>query len=66
MAFAHVCATIPNFMILEWQAREALAKLTDPAEMKDGFVTLPDKPGIGIEINPDAVKEVLMPDSKPL
>ena len=66
MAFAHVCATIPNFMILEWQAREALAKLTDPADMKAGFVTLPDKPGIGIEINPDAVKEVLAPGSQPL
>jgi galactonate dehydratase len=66
MAFAHVCSTVPNFMILEWAFRDPLNRLTDAADMKDGFLSLPDKPGIGIEINDDAVKEVLDPASKPL
>lgn len=53
-------------MILEWALRDAQAKLTDAADMKDGFLTLPDKPGIGIEVKDDGLKELMDPASKPL
>lgn len=63
VAYAHVCSTIPNFRILEWAHyyNDALNALTDKADYKDGFVTLSERPGIGIEINEDAVKERLEP-----
>jgi galactonate dehydratase len=66
VAFAHVCASIPNFMILEWVLRDTQARLTDAADLKNGVLTLPDKPGIGIEVKDDGLKEVLDPTSKPL
>ena len=58
-AFGHVCATVPNFMILEWvYGRTAQDKLTSAPNLKNGFLELTDAPGIGIEINEDAVKEL--------
>jgi galactonate dehydratase len=60
-AAAHVCATVPNMLVLEWthKGEPAYDSLTTLPEYKDGYVTVPDRPGIGIEINPDAVKERL-------
>ena len=66
VAFAHVCATVPNFLILEWLQRDGFDSLTQPANYSAGFVTVPDKPGIGIEVNDDAVKERLEPGFKAL
>jgi galactonate dehydratase len=67
VAFGHVCASVPNFMILEWMyGRKEQDVLTEPATLKDGFLTLPEKPGIGIELVEDAVKEALDPGSKML
>jgi galactonate dehydratase len=63
-AFAHVCATVPNFLILEWGGgifNKQFTGLTTDADYRDGFVHLPDKPGIGIEVNEAAVKELLEP-----
>ena len=58
-AFGHVCATVPNFMILEWvYGRTAQDKLTSAPNLRNGFLELTDAPGIGIEINEDAVKEL--------
>jgi galactonate dehydratase len=66
-AFAHVCATVPNFMILEWiYGRTSQDHLTTPANLKDGFVELTEAPGIGVEVNQDAVKELLEPGGKTL
>jgi galactonate dehydratase len=60
-AAAHVCATVPNMLILEWTHRgePAYDSLTTLPEYKDGYVTVPDKPGIGVEIHADALKERL-------
>jgi galactonate dehydratase len=56
-AFAHVCATVPNFLILEWSyGRKELDALTTHPQLKAGYVQVPDTPGIGIELNEDAVK----------
>jgi galactonate dehydratase len=62
MAAAHVCASVPNFMILEWQIyfhRDAMFKeiVTFDGEMVvDGFIPLSEKPGIGVDINEEAMR----------
>ena len=59
MAYAHVCAGIPNFFILEWGF--FFASLNDLIRTRpryeDGFVHLSEAPGIGIEVNDDAIRE---------
>ena len=54
MAAAHVCATMPNFLILELGFGEVpwRAELIDPPETFDrGIQALTDRPGLGIELN---------------
>ncbi|HRJ30085.1 MAG TPA: mandelate racemase/muconate lactonizing enzyme family protein [Cyclobacteriaceae bacterium] len=64
MAAAHVCASVPNFMILEWQ----IYYHTDPmwkeivtfegTEFVDkGFIKVSDKPGIGVDMNEEGLKK---------
>jgi galactonate dehydratase len=67
MASAHVCASVPNFLILEWQIyfhREPMFKEIvsfDGPMIVDGFLPLSDKPGIGVEINEDAARRYAAP-----
>jgi galactonate dehydratase len=63
MASCHVCASVPNFLILEWQSyfhtdpmfREIVKY--DGDWVKDSFITLSEKPGIGVELNEEAMKK---------
>ena len=64
MATAHVCASVPNFLIMEWQSyfrTQPMYKeivIFDEADwVKDSFVTVSDKPGIGVDLNIDAMKK---------
>lgn len=63
MASCHVCASVPNFMILEWQIyfhKNPMFKeivTFDGPMVKDGFIMLSEKPGIGVEINEDGMKK---------
>jgi galactonate dehydratase len=63
MASSHVCAAVPNFMILEWQIyfhTNPMYKeiVTYEGEMVvDGFIPLSEKPGIGVEINDEGLKK---------
>lgn len=63
MASAHVCATVPNFLILEWQSyfhTDPMFKeiVTYEGEwVKNSFITVSEKPGIGVEINEEAMKK---------
>jgi galactonate dehydratase len=63
MASCHVCATVPNFLILEWQSyfhTDPMFKEIvhyDGEWVKDSFITLSEKPGIGVDINQDAMKK---------
>jgi galactonate dehydratase len=63
LAYAHVCSTIPNFMILEWGAyfSETLNRVVKLPPVQNGFFEVPDTPGIGAEINQDALDEMLLP-----
>lgn len=56
MAAAHVCATLPNFEILELAFGEVpwRAETVVPAEeVRGGLLAVPDRPGIGYEMNPE-------------
>lgn len=67
MASCHVCASVPNFMILEWQ----IYFHTDPMfkeivtfegpMVTDGFIQLLNKPGIGVEINEEGMRKYATP-----
>lgn len=61
MASAHVCATVPNFLVLEfhWLHRDYWATITSDKTdiIKDGWITLPDRPGIGVELDETVARE---------
>jgi galactonate dehydratase len=60
MASAHVCATIPNFLVLEfhWLHRNYWSTITTSKEdiIKDGYITLTDQPGIGLELDEEVAR----------
>ena len=55
MASAHVCATVPNFLVLEfhWLHRDYWTTIIQekPDIIKDGYIELSDRPGIGLELD---------------
>jgi galactonate dehydratase len=53
-ACLHLDACIPNFLAQE-HVTLGNGYLKEPFEMVDGFVQLPDKPGLGIELNEEAL-----------
>ncbi len=60
MASAQVCATVPNFLILEfhWLHREYWTTITQDKKdiIKDGYIEMSDRPGIGLELNEEVAK----------
>ncbi|MFB3779105.1 MAG: mandelate racemase/muconate lactonizing enzyme family protein [Bryobacteraceae bacterium] len=62
-AFAHICATVPNFMLLEWGQyfNQNVTRLAGMPKYSAGFLELPETPGIGVDINESVVKELLLP-----
>ena len=65
MATAHVCATIPNFLVCEWHwvnFPDLWKNWVKEGEIIDkGFVTVPDRPGIGVEMNDEVARKAQMP-----
>ncbi|MBD3183037.1 mandelate racemase/muconate lactonizing enzyme family protein [Candidatus Poribacteria bacterium] len=68
MASCHVCASIPNFLVLEWHwlEREHWDELviTRKPIIENGYISLLDEPGLGLEINPDAIVKYMKPGCK--
>jgi galactonate dehydratase len=68
MASAHVCASVPNFLILEWQSYFHTDPMFKEIVTYDGswvdksFITVSDKPGIGVEINEEGMKKYAIPN----
>lgn len=59
IAAAHVCATLPNFQILEYAFGEVpwRAELVEPPEpVMDGELVLGERPGFGFRLNMDIVR----------
>jgi len=67
MASCHVCAAIPNFLVLEWhwfQRQELWRTMIKEGEIiQKGFVTVTDRPGIGVEMNDEAARKAQMPNT---
>lgn len=67
MAACHVCASVPNFQIMEWQIYMDTQPLWQEIVTYDGprtensFITLSEKPGIGVEINEEGMKKHAVP-----
>jgi galactonate dehydratase len=61
MASAHVCAAIPNFLVLEWHWIERLDYWRSFVKEGDiitkGWIEVPDRPGLGVEMNEEAAKK---------
>jgi galactonate dehydratase len=62
-AYAHVCSTVPNFMLLEWMHyfNARMTGLATGVDYSAGFLRVPDAPGIGVELNEAVMKELLLP-----
>jgi D-galactarolactone cycloisomerase len=67
MANAHVVAASPNGIAVEVDQtgnpfiEELLAV---PLEIKDGMLLLPDRPGLGVELNPDTIQRLALPPDR--
>ena len=65
LASAHVCATVPNFLILEfhWTKRDFWSTLIKEKRdiIKDGHIQLDDTPGIGVELDEEVAKQHQFP-----
>jgi galactonate dehydratase len=57
-ATVHLCATIPNFLITEYFVNfEPIGKevAVNPLVQQDGYITLPTAPGLGVEMDEEAM-----------
>jgi len=69
MAAAHQCSAIPNFFVAEWHALEerevwdsyVLPPTGEASVVKDGYISVSDVPGIGVELNLDSVRRNAVP-----
>ncbi|MCZ6633606.1 MAG: galactonate dehydratase [bacterium] len=55
-ASIHVMATVPNFLICEGGSVRGEGLFKDPLVFKDGFMELPTGPGLGIEMEDEAIE----------
>lgn len=56
-AAVHFAASTPNFLILEYNhptSGPLREMVREPMKLKDGYLEIPDTPGLGIELNLDA------------
>lgn len=63
MAACHVCASVPNFYVLEFHGRE-IPWWNDLCEgdkpfIRNGMMQLSERPGIGVELNDEVAKSLL-------
>lgn len=54
MANIQLCASVPNFVILEFQDGDVPWRdqvFNDPVPLKNGYLEIPTRPGLGVELN---------------
>jgi gluconate/galactonate dehydratase len=62
LAAAHLCAAIPNFLVLEFHAahvpfwNDLIDGLEEPL-IQQGFIHLPERPGLGIKLNEEVARK---------
>jgi galactonate dehydratase len=64
MACAHVCVSVPNFLIMEWQSYfhtnpmyKEMVTFDEGDWVVDSFMKVSNKPGIGVDLNVEAMKK---------
>jgi gluconate/galactonate dehydratase len=66
IASAHVAAAIPNFLALEWHGmsvpfwNDMVTGVEGPV-IQDGYITVPQGPGLGVELNLDVARRYAKP-----
>jgi galactonate dehydratase len=65
MATAHVCASVPNFLVCEWHWINHLDLwknfVKEGEIIANGYITIQDRPGIGVEMNDEVAKTKQIP-----
>ncbi len=65
MATAHVSAAIPNFLVQEWHWIDSLDLWRNCVKegeiIQKGFIALPERSGIGVEMNDDGARKAQVP-----
>jgi galactonate dehydratase len=65
MASAHVCASVPNFLVLEfhWLHRDYWSTIIAEKQdiIKDGYIALSGRPGIGLELDENVARQYQYP-----
>jgi galactonate dehydratase len=65
LASAHACASVPNFLVLEWHWNERPYWTTIIQEktdiIKNGYIELSDRPGIGVELDEEVARQYQWP-----
>ena len=65
MSTAHVCASIPNFLVCEWHwinFPDFWKNWVKEGEIiQKGYVTVTDKPGLGVEMNEEVARKAQIP-----
>ncbi len=64
MACAHVCVSVPNFLIMEWQSYfhtnpmyKEIVSFDEGDWVQNSFIKVSNKPGIGVDIKEEAMKK---------
>jgi len=64
VAAAHACAAIPSFLVLEFHGAEVdwwAEVVPGAAPIQNGFITLSNLPGHGLELNEEVARRHLKP-----
>ena len=65
LASAHVCATVPNFLVLEfhWLHRDYWTTIIQEKYdiIQNGFIQMNDRPGIGLELDEEVGRQYQFP-----
>jgi L-alanine-DL-glutamate epimerase-like enolase superfamily enzyme len=66
MGGVHLCAAVPNVLALEWHAAsvpffDELVKASEGPMIRNGKITVPDRPGLGIELDEDVAYKYRKP-----
>ena len=71
MAACHAMSTVPNFLVQEWHwghPAERTARWKQYVQEGDiiqkGYITVSDRPGIGLTLNEEAMKKMVRPGSQ--
>jgi len=65
MATAHMLATVPNFLVVEWHWSHPATRwerwknfVKEGDIIEKGYIAVPDKPGIGVEMNEEYLRKL--------